>query len=176
MKKPSSRWGGTQQKPADYCLRYSTLGKRLHPAKLASTLQGKSPGPCETEQLEDHIRATATLICPEDSACDPTTVLLPSSLVSTIIEDKAMHNTMLCKAVVWAGLKPIKCLTSAVLLFNSTELSIAGVYCKTLCITDATKETRLQTVTLQCIDLHEFNIVLGMPRTTRARPVFHWSE
>ncbi len=60
-------------------------------------------------------------------------------------------------------------------LINGTELPIAGVYRETLRITDANKETRLQTVTLRCVDLHGFDIVLGMPWTTRAQPVFHWS-
>jgi hypothetical protein len=62
-----------------------------------------------------------------------------------------------------------------VFLINGTELPIAGVYRETLRITDANKETRLQTVTLRCVDLHGFNIVLGMPWITRAQPVFHWS-
>jgi hypothetical protein len=53
-------------------------------------------------------------------------------------------------------------------LINGTKLSKAKVYRKTLCITDANKETRLQTVTLQCVALHGFDIVLGMPWTTRA--------
>ncbi len=60
-------------------------------------------------------------------------------------------------------------------LINGTELPKAGVYRETLRITDANKETRLQTVTLRCMDLHKFDIVLGMLWTTRAQPVFHWS-
>ncbi len=60
-------------------------------------------------------------------------------------------------------------------LINGTKLPIAGVYRETLRITDANRETRLQTVTLRCVDLHGFDIVLGMPWTTRAQPVFHWS-
>ncbi len=60
-------------------------------------------------------------------------------------------------------------------LINGTKLPIAGLYYKTLRITDANKEIRLQTVTLRCIDLHGFDIVLGMPWTTHAQPIFHWS-
>jgi hypothetical protein len=53
------------------------------------------------------------------------------------------------KAVAEARLKPIKPFTSAVSLINGTEQPIAGVYRETLFITDANKEARLQTVTLQ---------------------------
>jgi hypothetical protein len=88
---------------------------------------------------------------------------------------RAMYNFTLGKAVAKAGVKPIKRLTSAVSLINGTELPIAGVYGETLCITDANKETRLQILTLRCVNLHGFDIVLGMLWTTRAQPVFHWS-
>ncbi len=54
----------------------------------------------------------------------------------------------------------------ALSLINGTELPIAGVYREALRITDANKETRLQTVTLRCVDLHGFDIVLGMLWTT----------
>jgi hypothetical protein len=58
--------------------------------------------------------------------------------------------------------KLIKHLTLALSLINGTKLPIAGVFRETLHITDANNETCLQTVTLQCVDLHGFNIVLGM--------------
>ncbi len=86
----------------------------------------------------------------------------------------ATHIFISHKAVAKAGLKPIKRLTSAVSLINGTKLPIAGAYCDALRITDANKEMRLQTVTLRCLDLQGFDIVLGMPLTTHAQPVFHW--
>jgi hypothetical protein len=175
-KRPRSRWSRTQQKPAAKRLGYATLGKRLCPARLASTLLGDSPGPSETEQRGDHIGATATIISPKDPARDSTTAPLPDVLVSALIDTGATHNFISREAAARAGLKPIKRLTSAVSLINGTELPIVGVYRETLRITDANKETRLQTVTLRCVDLHGFDIVLGMPRTTHAQPVFHWSE
>ncbi len=70
-------------------------------------------------------------------------------------------------------MKPIKQLSSAVSLINDAKLPIAGVYRETLRITNGHKETRLQSVTLRCVDLHGFDIVLGMPWTTTAKPVFH---
>ncbi len=60
-------------------------------------------------------------------------------------------------------MKLIMQLFSAVSLINGAELPIAGVYRETLCITDGNKKTRLQAVTLCCVDLHEFDIVLEMP-------------
>ncbi len=87
-----------------------------------------------------------------------------------------MHNFISRQAVEKAGVKPIKQLSSAVSLINGAELPITGVYCETLCITDGNKETRLQAVTLPCVDLHGFDIVLGMPWTTTVKPVFHWKS
>jgi hypothetical protein len=75
-----------------------------------------------------------------------------------------------------AGLKPIKQLSSAVSLINSAELPIAGVYREILRVTDGNKKTHLQAVTLRCVDLHGFDIILGMPWTTTARLVFHWDQ
>jgi hypothetical protein len=86
-----------------------------------------------------------------------------------------MHNFILYKVVAKAGLKPIKHLTLTESLINGTELSITGVYRKTLRINGANKDTHLQTVTLRFVDLHGFNIVLGMLWTTCAQPVFNSS-
>jgi hypothetical protein len=148
--------------------------KRLCPARLASTLLGENPGPSEAEEQGDHIRAAATIIGPENPARNPTAGPLPDCRVSALIDTGATHNFISRKAAAKAGLKPIKHLTSAVSLINGTELPIAGVYHKTLRITDTNKETRLQTVTLRCVDLHGCDIVLGMLWTTRAQSIFHW--
>ncbi len=123
----------------------------------------------------DHIGAAATIIGPEIPARNLTARPLPDCRVSALIDTGATHNFILRKAVTKAGQKPIKHLTPAVSLINSTELPIAEVYCVTLRITDANKEMHLQTVTLRYVDLHGFDIVLGMPWTTRAQPVFQWS-
>jgi hypothetical protein len=85
-----------------------------------------------------------------------------------------MYNFISWQAVEKAALKPIKWLFSVVSLINGAELPIAGVYRETLCITNGNKETRLQAVTQRCVDLHGFDIVLGMPWTTMAKPVLHW--
>ncbi len=74
-----------------------------------------------------------------------------------------MHNFISWQAVENAELKPIKRLSSAVSLINSADLPLAGVYHETLRITDGNNKARLQAVTLRCVDLHGFDIVLGMP-------------
>jgi hypothetical protein len=109
---------------------------------------GENPGPSEAEERGDYIRAAITIIGPKNPARNPTAGPLPDCQVSALIVTGATHNFILRKAVVKAGLKPIKHLTSAVSLINGTELPIAGVYRETLHITDTNKETRLQTVTL----------------------------
>jgi hypothetical protein len=147
-KRPRSRWSRTQRKSADKRLSYSTLGKKLRLARLASTLLGESPGPSETGQHGDHIGAAATIISPEDPTRDPTTAPLPDVSVSALIDTGATHNFISREAVAKAGLKPLKRLASAVSLINGTELPIAGVYRETLRITDVNQETRLQTLTL----------------------------
>ncbi len=134
---------------------------------------GGSPGQSE-ENRGDHIGAIATIVSPTDPARDPTAGPPPDYTASALIDTGATHNFISRQAVEKAGLKPIKRLSSAVSLINGAELPIAGVYRETLRITDGNKETRLQTVTLRCVDLHGFDIVLGMPWSTGAKPVFHW--
>jgi hypothetical protein len=136
-------------------------------------LLGEGPGQSEEDQ-EDHIGAIATIVSPTDPAQDPTAGPLLNYTASTLIKTGAMHNYVAQQAVEKAGLKPIKRLSSAVSLIHSAELPIAGVYLETLRVTNGNEETCLQLVTLRCVNLHEFDIVLGMPWTTEAKPVFHW--
>jgi hypothetical protein len=138
-------------------------------------LLGGSPGQPE-EDRGDHIGAIAAIVSPTDPARDPIEGPLPDYTASALIDTGATHNFISRQAVEKAGLKPIKRLSSAVSLINGAELPIAGVYRETLRITDGNKETRLQSVTLRCVDLHGFDIVLGMPWTTAAKPVFHWDQ
>ncbi len=98
-----------------------------------------------------------------DLAREPTARPLPDYTDSDLKEKGSTHNFIMRQAFEKAGLKPIKRLSSAVSLINGAELPVAGVYRKTLRITNGNKETRLQWVTLRCEDLHEFDIVLGMP-------------
>ncbi len=111
-----------------------------------------------------------------DPSRDSTAGPLPDYTASALIDTGVTHNFISRQVVEKAGLKPIKQLSSTVFLINGAELPIAGVYRETLHITDSSKETRLQTVTLRCVDLHGFDIVLGMPWTTTAKPVFHWDQ
>ncbi len=136
---------------------------------------GGSPGQLE-EEREHHIGAIATIISPTDPARDLTAGPLPDYTASAFIDTGATHNIISRLAVEKAGLKSIKRLSLAVSLINGAELPIAGVYRKTLRITDGNKETRLQAVTLPCMNLHGFNIVLRMSWTTTARPLFHWEQ
>jgi hypothetical protein len=131
-----------------------------------------SPGQPE-EDRGDHIGAIATIVSPTDPAQDPTAGPLPDYTASALIDTGATHNFISWQVVEKAGLKSIKRLSSAVSLINGAELPIAGVYRETLHITDGNKETRLQSVTLHCVNLHGFDIVLGMPWTMTAKPVFH---
>ncbi len=137
-----------------------------------STLLDVSTGQPE-EDRGDHIGAIATIVSPMNPAQDPIAESLPDYTASALIDTDATHNFISRQAVEKAGWKPIKWLSSAVPLINSVDLPIAGVYRETLCITDGNKETRLQSVTLRCVDLHGFDIELGMPWTTTAKPVFH---
>jgi hypothetical protein len=125
-------------------------------------LLGGSPEQPE-EDRGDHIGTIATIVSPTDPARDPTTAPLPDYTASALIDTGAMHNFISRQAVEKAELKPIKRLSFAVSLINGAELPIAGVYRETLRITDSNKETRLQAVTLRCVDLHGFDIVLEMP-------------
>ncbi len=128
------------------------------------------------EDSGDHIGAMATIVSPIDPTRDPTAGPLPDCTASVLIDTGATHNFISRQAVKKAGLKPIKQLSSAVSLINGAELPIAGVYHKTLRITDGNKETHLQAVTLRYVDLHGFDIVLGLPWTTMAKQVFHWDQ
>ncbi len=121
-----------------------------------------SPGQPE-EDWGNHIGARATIVSPTDLARDSTAGPLPDYTANALIDIGTTHNFISRQAVEKAGLKPIKRLFSAVSLINGAELPIAGVYRETLRITDGIKETRLQSVTLRCVDLHGFDIVLGMP-------------
>jgi predicted aspartyl protease len=125
-------------------------------------LLGESSGQPE-EDRGNHIFAIATIVSPTDPARDPTAGPLQDYTSSALIDTGTTHNFILRQVVEKAGLKLIKRLSSAVSLINGAELPIAGVYRETLRITDGNKETRLQSVTLRCVDLHGFNIVLGMP-------------
>jgi hypothetical protein len=108
-----------------------------------------------------------------DPTRDSTAKSLPDYTACAHIDTGATHNFISRQAVEKAELKPIKPLSSAISLINGAELPIAGIYPETLCITDQNKETCLQAVTLRCVDLHGFDIVLGMPWTATARPAFH---
>ncbi len=123
---------------------------------------GESPGQSE-EDWGDHIGAIATIVSPTDPARDPTARPLPDYNVNALIDMGATHNFIPRQVVEKAGLKLIKRLSSAVSLINGAKLPFAGVYHETLCITDRNKETSLQAVTLRCLNLHGFDIVLGMP-------------
>ncbi len=103
---------------------------------------GGSPRQAE-EDWGDHIGAVATIVSPTDPARDLTAGPLPDYTASALIDTGAIHNFISRHAVEKAGLKPIKRLSSTVSLINGAELPIAGVYRKTLCITDGNKETCL---------------------------------
>ncbi len=140
-----------------------------------STLLSENPEQSE-EDHGDHIGAIVTIVSSTDLAQNPTAGPLPDYTASTLIDTGATHNFISWQVVKKAGLKTTKRLSSAASLINGTELLIAGVYHETLRITDGKKKTRLQSVTLHCVDLHGFDIVLGMPWTTTAKPVFHWES
>ncbi len=123
---------------------------------------GESSGQPE-EDRGNHIFAIATIVSPTDPARDPIAGPLPDYTASALIDTGAMHNFISRQAVEKAGLKLIKRLSFAVFLINGAELPIAGIYCKTLRIIDENKETRLYIVTLRCVNVHGFDIVLRMP-------------
>jgi hypothetical protein len=125
-------------------------------------LLGGSPGQPE-EKWGDHIGAIATIVSPKDPVRDPTAGPLLDYTASVLIDAGATYNFIARQADKKAELKLIKQLSSAVFLINGAELPIVGVYRGTLRIIDGNKETRFQAVTLSCVDLHRFDIVLGMP-------------
>ncbi len=88
------------------------LGKRLGPARLASTVLGGSPGHSEKDR-GDHIGAIATIVSPTDPVRDLTAGPLPDYTASALIDTGAMHNFISRQVVKKAGLKPIKWLSSA---------------------------------------------------------------
>ncbi len=140
-----------------------------------STLLGKSPGQPEEDQ-NDNNGAIATIISSTDPAQDPTAGLLLNYTTSGLINTGTMHNFISRHVVKKAWLRLIKRLSCVVSLINGAELSIVGVFRKTLRITNGNRQTSLQVVTLRSVDLHEFNIVLGMPWIMTAKLVFHWDQ